>query len=159
MLAKSLKGLRVEPFLLGSVRVLIENWNLQAPFHQRPGSKSRSLPSCNRCCRNKFGHFYKVRLMTCPLGDISEVLDSSATLDSWLWCSRDVVRNGITKDDYELFVKLRREELDLEEERCWYAENGFVEADFLEELEQEKQNEYGYTDFPTSKNYSRKTQY
>lgn len=56
-----------------------------------------------------------------------------------------VVENGVTIEEFNVFVNVLDEEFDSEEERLWFVENGFEDPDFGQELEQVTLEGQGYT--------------
>ena len=60
----------------------------------------------------------------------------------------NVVGNGITMEEFELFSKMRAAEFDDKEEAEWFLENGYEDPDIVDEIAQRRLDAYGYTNQP-----------
>ena len=56
----------------------------------------------------------------------------------------EVVGNGLKVEEFELFVKLRNEEFETQEESMLHLELGYEDPDFAEDLIQSRKDAKGY---------------
>ena len=56
----------------------------------------------------------------------------------------EVVGNGLKVEEFELFVKLRNEEFETQEESMLHLELGYEDHEFAEDLVQSRKNTKGY---------------